>query len=160
MATLKELVLEYEKTHLNPINRAIHMVCVPLIVTFTIGLGWGASSYLYGSMVSAELFPFVNLGTIGMALALVYYIRKSFKLFVHMLAYSVLSWYVLYSIDSAGQNVLAVSVFVWVVAWVGQFIGHHIEGAKPSFTDDLVFLLIGPAFVLEKIYRSMGKSIV
>lgn len=160
MATLKQLLLKYEETHLNPTNKAIHMVCVPLIVTFTIGLGWGLSHYIYPSAVSAELFPFVNLGTLGMLLALVYYAKKSIKLFVHMLAYSILSWFVLYSIDSAGQNVLLVSAVVWIVAWIGQFIGHHIEGAKPSFTDDLVFLLIGPAFVLEKIYRSFGKSLV
>lgn len=160
MATLKELLLKYEETHLNPTNRAIHLVCVPLIVTFTIGLGWGLSHYIYGNMVSAELFPFVNLGTLGMALALVYYFRKSVKLFAHMLVYSALSWWLLYSIDSAGQNVLIVSAVVWIVAWIGQFIGHHIEGAKPSFTEDLVYLLVGPAFVLEKIYRSMGRSLV
>lgn len=158
--TLKELLLKYEETHLNPTNKAIHMICVPLIVTFSVGLGWGLSHYIYGGLVSAELFPFVNLGSIGMALALVYYFKKSVKLFVHMLAYAVLSWFILYSIAAAGYNVLLVSAAVWIAAWAGQFVGHHIEGAKPSFTDDLVFLLVGPAFVLEKIYRSMGKSLV
>jgi uncharacterized membrane protein YGL010W len=38
----------------------------------------------------------------------------------------------------------------WIVAWVAQFYGHYVEGAKPSFLDDLLFLLIGPIFVLNK----------
>mgnify|MGYP000557184482 CR=1 FL=1 len=42
---------------------------------------------------------------------------------------------------------------LWVIAWGVQFYGHEVEGAKPSFADDLVFLLIGPLFVMEKLYR-------
>ena len=64
----------------------------------------------------------------------------------------------------AGQGVLAmipdaqrftVSLTVFVVAWIGQFIGHKIEGKKPSFFDDLRFLLIGPLFVLGFLYRRL-----
>src|SRR5450830_683990 len=42
---------------------------------------------------------------------------------------------------------------VLVAAWIGQFIGHKIEGKKPSFFEDLRFLLIGPLFVLSVFYR-------
>jgi uncharacterized membrane protein YGL010W len=45
------------------------------------------------------------------------------------------------------------SLLIFVVAWVGQFYGHHIEGKKPSFLKDLQFLLIGPAWVLEKLSK-------
>ena len=41
------------------------------------------------------------------------------------------------------------------LAWIGQFIGHKIEGKKPSFFDDLRFLLIGPLFVLSFLYRRL-----
>ena len=54
-----------------------------------------------------------------------------------------------------GMTVLPVSIAVFVVAWIGQFIGHKIEGKKPSFFDDLRFLLIGPLFVLGFLYRRM-----
>ena len=43
-----------------------------------------------------------------------------------------------------------------VVAWIGQFIGHKIEGKKPSFFEDLQFLLIGPAWLLSFIYKKIG----
>jgi uncharacterized membrane protein YGL010W len=51
--------------------------------------------------------------------------------------------------------VLPVSIALFVVAWIGQFIGHKIEGKKPSFFEDLRFLLIGPLFVLSFLYRRL-----
>jgi uncharacterized membrane protein YGL010W len=51
-----------------------------------------------------------------------------------------------------------VSLAVFVVAWIGQFIGHKIEGKKPSFFDDVRFLLIGPLFVLSFLYRRLKIS--
>jgi uncharacterized membrane protein YGL010W len=60
---------------------------------------------------------------------------------------------------------LASSVPVWqiclalfVLAWIGQFIGHKIEGKKPSFLKDVVFLLIGPAWLMSKVYKAAGQK--
>ena len=39
---------------------------------------------------------------------------------------------------------------------IAQFVGHKLEGRKPSFFTDLVYLLIGPAWVLAKLYRRLG----
>jgi uncharacterized membrane protein YGL010W len=51
--------------------------------------------------------------------------------------------------------ILPLSVAIFVLAWIGQFIGHKIEGKKPSFFDDVRFLLIGPLFVLGFLYRRL-----
>ena len=51
------------------------------------------------------------------------------------------------------------SAAVFVVAWVGQFMGHHIEGKKPSFLQDVQFLLIGPAWLMAFVYRKLGIKI-
>jgi len=45
---------------------------------------------------------------------------------------------------------------VFVVAWVFQFIGHKIEGKKPSFFEDLQYLWVGPLFVLCKLLARLG----
>ena len=45
---------------------------------------------------------------------------------------------------------------IFVLAWIGQFIGHKIEGEKPSFFEDLQFLLIGPDWLLGAIYQKLG----
>lgn len=52
-------------------------------------------------------------------------------------------------------TVLPVSIALFVLAWMGQFVGHQIEGKKPSFFDDVRFLLIGPLFVLSFLYRRL-----
>ena len=54
--------------------------------------------------------------------------------------------------------VLPLSLAIFVLAWIGQFIGHKIEGKKPSFLDDLRFLLIGPLFVLSFLYRRLNLA--
>jgi uncharacterized membrane protein YGL010W len=59
--------------------------------------------------------------------------------------------------ETIGLNdLLYAAIGVFVAAWIGQFVGHKIEGKKPSFLTDLTYLLIGPAWVLAKLYRKLG----
>ena len=55
-----------------------------------------------------------------------------------------------------GENALLIAAVVFVLAWIGQFIGHAVEGRKPKFLQDLQFLLIGPAWILRFVYRGVG----
>ena len=52
---------------------------------------------------------------------------------------------------------LAIGVFV--VAWIAQFVGHKVEGKRPSFLTDLAYLLIGPAWIVAKIMRRVGIAV-
>lgn len=165
MRTTEEYINEYAKTHMNPVNSAIHMVCVPVIVIFTLGIVWGLTDLIYGAALAGktfmgiDLFLLLNGGTLGAVYMALFYAKLSMKVFAYMIGYLAFSWWVLYSMQMAGMNVLLVSIAIWVAAWIGQFIGHHIEGAKPAFADDLVFLLIGPIFVLNKILRKVGAPL-
>jgi len=49
-----------------------------------------------------------------------------------------------------------VCIAVFVLAWIGQFYGHKVEGKKPSFLKDIQFLLIGPAWLMHFIYKRLG----
>ncbi len=51
---------------------------------------------------------------------------------------------------------LWISAGIWVAAWIVQFIGHQIEGKKPSFFRDVLFLLVGPVWILAALYRRFG----
>jgi uncharacterized membrane protein YGL010W len=51
---------------------------------------------------------------------------------------------------------LTTAIVVFVLAWIGQFIGHMVEGRKPSFFEDLGFLLVGPAWLLSFVYQRAG----
>ena len=134
--TIDVLLDQYSDSHRNPTNELIHFVCVPVIVFTLLGILWSIHAALAVAAVVA---------------ALVYYFRLSPPFAFGMLLMSAVMLALL-ALMPAG-TVLPLSIAIFVVAWVGQFIGHKIEGKKPSFFDDLRFLLIGPLFVLGFLYR-------
>jgi uncharacterized membrane protein YGL010W len=85
------------------------------------------------------------------AASMVYYARLSWVFFALMCAWSALILAALYAM---GSQVLVLSITIFVAAWIAQFIGHKIEGKKPSFFEDIQYLWVGPLFVLSKL---MGK---
>ena len=134
MRTIETLLTQYGESHRNHVNEWVHIVCVPLIVFSLLGLLW-------------SVHPSVAL--LGSILALYYYYKLSRPFAVGMLA--MLGVLLL----MPAMTILPVSLGVFVLAWIGQFIGHQIEGKKPSFLDDLRFLLVGPLFVLGFLYRRL-----
>ncbi|MGZ5802379.1 MAG: Mpo1 family 2-hydroxy fatty acid dioxygenase [Burkholderiaceae bacterium] len=132
------LLSKYSESHRNPKNEIIHCICVPAIVFSLLGLIW-------------MLGPLVALAVTVLSLA--YYATLSVPFMFGML---LMSGAMLGVLSMLPPNwVLPLSIGVFVIAWIGQFIGHHIEGKKPSFFDDLRFLLIGPLFVLGFLYRRL-----
>ena len=132
------LLDKYTESHLNPVNELIHCVCVPAIVLSFLGLIWA-------------VHPLAALAVT--IVSLLYYVGLSLPFAFAML---IMSSIMLWLLDAMPQAaVLPGAVIVFVVAWVGQFIGHKIEGKKPSFLDDLRFLLIGPLFVLGVLFRRL-----
>ncbi|TFW35810.1 Mpo1 family 2-hydroxy fatty acid dioxygenase [Massilia horti] len=132
------LLTRYAESHRHPTNEWIHIVCVPVIVFTLLGILW-------------SLHPLAALAASGLALA--YYWRLSRPFAFGMLAMSAVMLALLALMPPL--TVLPVSLAIFVVAWIGQFIGHQIEGKKPSFMEDLRFLLIGPLFVLGFLYRRL-----
>lgn len=141
----------YSGDHRNEINQRIHVVCVPAILWSVIALLWCLPAP--GTMFLPGLWA--ALATFA---AWMFYYRASRSLGFGMLAVFVLMLFLtrwLYAVLGA-TGLLYLAGAVFVVAWIGQFIGHKIEGRKPSFFTDLTYLLIGPAWVLAKLYRRMG----
>ena len=133
---IHSLLAQYSESHRNPTNELIHFVCVPLIVFSLLGILWA-------------IHPVLAVAAVGAAMW--YYLQLSKPIAVGMLAMSILMLALLAAMPPV--TVLPLSIAVFVVSWIGQFIGHKIEGKKPSFLDDLRFLLIGPLFVLGFLYR-------
>ena len=135
---IDSLLAKYSESHLNPVNEVIHFICVPVIVFTLLGLLWA-------------IHPWVALA--GALAAMLYYFSLSVPLAVGMLLMSAAMLVLLYVLPP--QWVLPLSITVFVLAWIGQFVGHKIQVKKPSFFDDLRFLLIGPLFVLGFLYRRL-----
>ncbi|EOD78928.1 hypothetical protein RN22_21295 [Grimontia sp. AD028] len=142
MKSLEEWFEEYGESHQNPTNQKIHKVAVPGIFFSVAGLLWLIPSF---SIFGAAIAPYF----IVLALVLLFYLTLSFKAFVVMAIFSAFCTMVLVELDSAGFDIFLISVVMFVVLWVLQFVGHHIEGKKPSFFKDVQFLLIGPAWVFH-----------
>lgn len=149
MRDLTELMREYRKTHQNATNRRIHMICVPFIVASTIGLGWLAGPALFG--LGGEVGRWLNAGTVGAALTLIFYARLGIRPLIAMVCFFAVAIAAVWAVDISPAPLWAVAAGIWVAAWAAQIVGHEIEGAKPSFTDDMVFFLIGPLFILEEL---------
>lgn len=152
--TLSQWFAAYGESHQNPVNKKIHFICVPAIFFAVVGLLW--SIPMPDSLLAAS--PFFNIATLSLLFVIGFYARLSRNITLGMLVFSVLCLLVIYAIEAAGISVFALSVAVFVVAWVGQFIGHHIEGLKPSFFEDLQFLMIGPAWIMGFLFKRWNIS--
>ncbi|MEL7537956.1 MAG: Mpo1-like protein [Pseudomonadota bacterium] len=144
----------YAESHQNPVNKALHWVCVPIIVISLIGLLW-AIPVPDGF---AAISPALNWGTAFLLAAVVYYFVMSIPLALGMLPVVVAIVAAVVWLDSLPFPLVYSSLALFTAAWVGQFIGHQIEGKKPSFFEDLQFLMIGPLWILAAIYRRFGLS--
>ena len=158
MSKIDPLLLEYGESHQHSTNKLIHWICVPLIFFSIVGLIWSIPSDILKD-VAGNANPYINWATLGLILVIIYYLRLSIPLALGMLLFAGACLFVAQWIDShVGTPLWLVSIIIFVVAWIGQFYGHKVEGKKPSFFKDLQFLLIGPAWLLHFIYRRAGIS--
>lgn len=143
----------YGESHQNTVNEALHLVCVPVIVMCVLA---------FFSLVPWQLplVPALDIANLLAGATLVYYLRLSWRL-----ALAIVPFYVVLFLGVDALNVWASrggpavwqsALGLFVVAWVGQFIGHAVEGKKPSFFQDLQFLLIGPLWLTAQGFRRAG----
>lgn len=153
MSRLQALLDEYGESHRNPVNKAVHWVCVPIIVWTVVALLW---SVPFPAAWRLGPVP-VNWATLTLLLAQIYYFRLSLTLGLGLLAYNLVMIALAVWVEaSAPWPLWQVAAVLFVLAWIGQFLGHKVEGRKPSFFKDLQFLLIGPAWLMSFLYRAAG----
>lgn len=153
MKTAKQWFDEYGVSHQNGTNKTIHFICVPAIMFSLLGLLSAIPDHYFQSWVSEIWQPYLGWHTFLIVLALIFYFRLSTSLGLGMLVISALWLYIIKWMNMQDLPVGWVSFFIFVAAWIGQFIGHKIEGQKPSFFQDVQFLLIGPIWILGFIYK-------
>jgi uncharacterized membrane protein YGL010W len=153
MQKIDWLLNKYGESHQNATNKLIHWVCVPTIVFSLFGL-------LYAiPFPFAERSLLINWATFLYVITLLYYFRMSMTMFLGMAAVCgamVVGVNAIYHNVGDAVTLAKISFGIFAMAWVGQFIGHKIEGKKPSFLEDIQFLLVGPAWLLHFIYKKAG----
>jgi uncharacterized membrane protein YGL010W len=144
------LLDEYGASHRNRVNKVIHWIFVPLIFFSIACLIWSLP-------FPVETRAGINWVSIAIGLVTLYYLSLSLSLALGMGAIMILCLFGVRSLEAwADSPVWKIALVIFAVSWVFQFIGHHLEGKKPSFAKDLQFLLIGPAWLLHFIYKKLG----
>ena len=151
MSKFQDLIDTYGVSHKNKTNKLIHWVCVPAIFFSIVGL-----VSIIPFPWEAELIQNIdfNWSFIALLLVLIYYVSISIPISIGMSLFSLICIYLCGHLNSFDHPTW-IYISVFAVSWVFQFIGHHIEGKKPSFLEDIQFLLIGPAWLMHFIYKKL-----
>lgn len=156
MRRIDELLTEYGESHQDETNKAIHWICVPLIFFSIVGLLASIPSGIVQDVLGPGN-PYANWAGVALIFVIVYYVSLSIPLSIGMMLFGVLCLMLVRIITRLDFAPLwAVSLGVFVLAWIGQFYGHKVEGKKPSFLKDIQFLLIGPAWLMHFVYKRLG----
>ena len=141
MSVLTRLLESYEKNHQNPINEAIHIIAIPLIMFSILGMTAAFDIFLEYILVGLVFF---------------YYLKLSKTAALLMLA-----WLLIYLglVILLKPYIIEISVLLFAFGWILQFLGHFIEGKRPSFFEDLRYFLIGPLFVAQKVISKFGIKV-
>ena len=151
MRSIREWLNEYGESHRNSTNELIHWICVPTIYFCAVGFLVALPPIRIPDVAS------LRIDLLVLALALYFYFVRSKPLWLGMTLFTVACWLIARWLHThAPWPLWAICLTLFVAAWIGQFIGHRIEGKKPSFLKDLQFLLIGPAWLMSKLCDRTG----
>lgn len=153
MRKIDQLFAEYAESHQNQTNKFIHWVCVPLIFFTIIGF----ISLIPTPHFCAPYFGCISVASIvALVLVSIFYFNLSWRISIIMLLMMLLMEHFAYDINvHFKENSWIIYLSIFIITWIFQFIGHKIEGKKPSFLKDLQFLLVGPIWLLQFILKKI-----
>lgn len=151
MRDMQSWLDSYSADHRNATNQTLHWLCVPPIV-------WSVIALLWAIPTPERFLRPGSWAVLIMVAAFYWYWKHSHRLASALLiTFAILAVFTELLFERIGARALcAVAVAVFVIAWIGQFIGHKFEGRRPSFLTDLSYLLIGPAWLMAKLLRKLG----
>lgn len=149
MTSLVRLLANYREYHRDHRNVLTHALGIPLIVL------------ALEVLLARPVLPVAGLSLTPAILASVaaalWYLRLDLK--TGLLMSLLLALFVV-----VGARIAQISTVAWlgggaalfVVGWALQFLGHHYEGRKPAFVDDLRSFLVGPLFMVVEGLFALG----
>lgn len=157
MRRIDQLLAEYGSSHQNQTNKLIHWICVPLIFLSVVAFIWSIPSAFLSQILLSSGSGYANWAAVVMVIVIAYYITLSVPLGFGMAVFSTLCLFIIRQIELLNvAPVWQIALVIFVLAWIGQFYGHKVEGKKPSFLKDIQFLLIGPAWLMHFVYKKLG----
>ena len=149
MKSLVDHLSQYAAYHRDPRNIVSHFIGIPLIVVAVAVLLSRPEWSLGGLWVSPAV-------VVALASAW-FYLRLELQLGVLMTLLMGLSVWIGHALAQQSTLVwLSSGLAMFVIGWVIQFVGHHYEGRKPAFVDDISGLIVGPLFVVAEVAFLLG----
>jgi len=156
MKPIQQWFDEYGESHQNPTNKLVHWICVPIIFFSIVALLSEVPLPFLEPLLPSFLSPFSNLALVVLVFIIIFYLRLSPIMALGIASFAVVCMLLILPLRALSVPVWASALTLFVAAWIGQFYGHKVEGKKPSFLQDLSFLLIGPAWLMGFIYTKLG----
>lgn len=145
-----DLLAQYASYHRDRRNIVTHLFGIPMIVLSVMVLLARPTLLTLGGID-------LNPGMLIAAVLALYYLKLDLRMGAVMAVVLALGLDVArYTAPLTTGAWLGLGVGLFVVGWVIQFLGHHYEGRKPAFVDDLIGLIIGPLFVLAEVAFFLG----
>ena len=151
MTAIAKTLSDYGEYHRDHRNVLTHAVGVPLIVLALMVLLARPALDVAGVAITPAL--------VFTVLAALWYLRLDLKMGLLMTVLLALFY-------AMGRQIAEISTLAWlgggialfVVGWLFQFVGHHYEGRKPAFLDDVKSLLVGPLFMTVEGLWALGLA--
>ncbi|MCB2067848.1 MAG: DUF962 domain-containing protein [Erythrobacter sp.] len=149
MSRLAQSLANYRAYHRDRRNVLTHALGIPLIVLALEVLLARPALPLAGVALTPAI--------VASAAAAVWYLWLDLKM--GLLMTGLLALFV-----AVGSQIAQLSTGAWLglglglflVGWVLQFLGHHYEGRKPAFVDDVRSFLVGPLFMVAEGLFALG----
>ena len=149
MKTLTDHLAQYAAYHRDPRNIATHFIGIPMILLAVTILLARPGLSLAGLWLSPASFAALAAG--------LFYLRLDLRFGLFMGALLGLCLWAAAVLAQQSTGVwLSAGLGLFVIGWVIQFVGHHYEGRKPAFVDDVTGLIVGPLFVVVELAFLLG----
>lgn len=142
MKTEAQWLAEYARSHQHAVNKRIHRICVPSIMLSIFGMMWFVPLPFFAG-------PWTNLAVLVALGVLIFYATLGFRCLLEMSFLVLAQLSIVFYLTQRLHWALWLFVGIFVVGWIGQAWGHKLEGKKPSFFEDIQFLLIGPLWIFR-----------
>lgn len=150
-AFLRRQLTDYVEYHRDPVNCALHVVGIVIL--------------FLGAILPLSLWPVtvfgvqLNMGILLAAPVLIYWILLDVAIGLAIAAAAVLLLFTGATIASHASVtvVWTITVVLIVIGVAMQIIGHQVfERRQPALMDNPTHLLLGPVFVMAKLFISLG----
>lgn len=149
MKSLVDQLSNYAAYHRDRRNIRTHFIGIPMIVV-AVAILLARPSFAVGDW-------FISPALIAVIALALYYLKLDLRYGIAMTVFLAISLAIAGEFTEVDLTTwLIAGIGLFVVGWVFQFIGHHYEGRKPAFLDDIMGLAIGPLFVLAEAGFLLG----